>query len=122
MILPFHLTDSLTAATPVVYCLTLDGDNPTYDATPGVPEAPALLTGAVVGSDSGGLIVEFGVSDDDGTNFTPVIPLILGEELDYPEGRMRAELSETRRPALRVTSKTSQDVQVVGHVELSVTL
>lgn len=117
MILPLNVSTALTAATPLARCLTLDAHNPDYDATPGVPVTDALLTGAALACDSDGVIVELGVSDADGSNFVPVIPAITGDELNYPEGRARFPFTALRRPAVRLTSKTTQTARVAGHVE-----
>lgn len=117
MILPFELAATLTAATPVAYDLSDGTDNPNYDTTPGVPARTSFLISCAVVADGEGVTVVFGTSDAGGANFTPVLPLPMQPHI-YLDGRVDVPLSATRKPALQVTSKSTQNVRLVGHVEL----
>lgn len=124
MILPFNVSATFVANTAQVFALTDATANPTYYTTPGVPTKKALLCSTVVTPDSDGITVEFGVGDSAdigdgiGGNFSALIPLMVGNDCQYQEGRVRGSFSATRVPTLRITSKTNQTARVSGHVEL----
>lgn len=119
MILPFNVSATFVAGTPQQFPLTLDAANPDYDDTPSVPTNVALLSGTLVSTDSDGILVEFGLGDAaDGGSFAPLIPVLVGNDCQYPEGRVRGEFTASRVPTLRIRSKTNQIARVMGHVEL----
>lgn len=124
MLLPFNVSATFVANTAQVFSLVDATANPNHYTTPGVPTGNALLCGTIVSPDSDGITVELGLGDSAdlgagiGGNFAPLIPLMVGNGGDYPEGRIRGAFTALRVPTLRITSKTNQTARVSGHVEL----